>query len=243
MAENKPHIRDDLWPRVISLDVGGTLALAMGPTITGILCASSHLPNREAKRILRGTLHVSSTLSERLIADVCAALQIPRAAFPDTYDRPQLATVPGALDFVNALCAIAPVVTLSNVTCLDFSEHELRELFGSTFSSHYASCVTGYAKPDARAFRTVAERHAVPIGRLVHIGDSWECDARGALDVGARAVWIRRPGTEPGFTEPASARLAVVHDLAEAVGAAAAFFTDDGTSVGYGVSEKEMAQA
>lgn len=48
----------------------------------------------------------------------------------------------------------------------------------------------GMEKPDPRIFEWAAERLATPPQRLVHIGDAWEADVKGALAIGARAIWF-----------------------------------------------------
>ena len=109
-------------------------------------------------------------------------------------------------------------MTLSNVCCLDFDEAELRAAFSGSIRAHYASCQLGHAKPDPSAFRAVAAREQVPIGALLHIGDDWECDVLGALDAGARAIWIsgdRTPPVTAGIGR--EGRLAIVRDMVDAV--------------------------
>jgi HAD superfamily hydrolase (TIGR01549 family) len=66
------------------------------------------------------------------------------------------------------------------------SELGLRERFACVADSG----VLGVEKPDARIFHWAAERLGVETREIVHVGDAWEADIRGALDVGARAVWF-----------------------------------------------------
>jgi HAD superfamily hydrolase (TIGR01509 family) len=48
----------------------------------------------------------------------------------------------------------------------------------------------GLEKPDPRIFAWTAEQLAVPASALVHVGDAWEADVRGALAAGGRAIWF-----------------------------------------------------
>lgn len=48
----------------------------------------------------------------------------------------------------------------------------------------------GFEKPDPRIFDWVARQLGVACREIVHVGDAWEADVRGALAVGARAVWF-----------------------------------------------------
>jgi FMN phosphatase YigB (HAD superfamily) len=52
-----------------------------------------------------------------------------------------------------------------------------------------ASAVLGVAKPSPRAFLDAAEALAVPVDRLVHVGDDPRADVGGALGAGARAIY------------------------------------------------------
>lgn len=62
----------------------------------------------------------------------------------------------------------------------------LRERFACVADSG----VLGVEKPDPRIFEWAAEQLGVDTRRIVHVGDAWEADVRGALGVGARAVWF-----------------------------------------------------
>ena len=71
----------------------------------------------------------------------------------------------------------------------------------------------GIAKPDHAAFQFVADLYGVPMNRLLHIGDDWECDVLGALSVGASATWISRGRGVPSFVGSYQNRLLVALDL------------------------------
>jgi putative hydrolase of the HAD superfamily len=98
--------------------------------------------------------------------------------------------VPGMFELAGDLVAAAvPVAIVSN------SEGRLAELVAeivpeARFGVIADSGKLGFEKPDPRIFQFAAERIGVETGDLVHVGDAWETDVRGALDVGARAVWF-----------------------------------------------------
>ena len=98
--------------------------------------------------------------------------------------------VPGMFELVRDLVVAAiPVAIVSN------SEGRLAELVAeidpyASFGVIADSGKLGFEKPDPRIFRFAAERIGVEPSDLVHVGDAWETDVRGALDVGARAVWF-----------------------------------------------------
>ena len=51
-------------------------------------------------------------------------------------------------------------------------------------------------KPHPRIFAVAMERTGLPARDLVHVGDSWRSDVRGAAGVGIRPVWINRMDRE-----------------------------------------------
>lgn len=58
-----------------------------------------------------------------------------------------------------------------------------------------AVCVSGlvgFAKPDPRIFRAVADRCGTPLEGAWVVGDRPDSDIAGAISIGARSVWIRR---------------------------------------------------
>jgi putative hydrolase of the HAD superfamily len=78
------------------------------------------------------------------------------------------------------------------------------------FSSVIASCDAGYMKPHPSLFlRSLEELGAEP-GEAVMVGDDLRADIAGALAVGMRAVWMRRPPTrtdEPPVGVPSMTQL------------------------------------
>jgi HAD superfamily hydrolase (TIGR01509 family) len=98
--------------------------------------------------------------------------------------------VPGMFQLARDLAAAGiPVGIVSN------SEGRLAELVeeiepGAPFGVIADSGKLGFEKPDPRIFQHAADALGVAARELVHIGDAWETDVRGALGVGARAVWF-----------------------------------------------------
>jgi FMN hydrolase / 5-amino-6-(5-phospho-D-ribitylamino)uracil phosphatase len=203
-------------PKLISLDVGGTLGFAKGQTITNILNNVSNLPKSDVHRILRSTLHVAPNITEVLINRVCTMLGIDPALFPRNYVAPAFQLYPQTLPSIKSLRKCAPLVTLSNVSCLDFKIETLQKMIGDYISGQYPSCILGYAKPDKRAFESVIDQHQISIRSLVHIGDNWECDIVGAISAGARAIWIAGERTAPNEPSIRTDKLTIVKDILEA---------------------------
>jgi FMN phosphatase YigB (HAD superfamily) len=59
------------------------------------------------------------------------------------------------------------------------------------------SCEVGCAKPDPRIFRSALERLGALPEDAVMVGDDLLADVAGALSVGMKAIWRRRPGQQP----------------------------------------------
>lgn len=203
-------------PKLISLDVGGTLGDAKGQTITNILSSLSRLPKSDIRSILRNTLHIAPEITEGLIQRVCMLLGIEPTLFPRSYTAPGFQLYPQTLSSIKSLRKCAPLITLSNVSCFDFKIETLQEILGDYISRQYPSCILGYAKPDQRAFESVVKQHQISIKSLIHIGDNWECDIIGAISAGARAIWIA--GEQAALDKPniQKDRLTIVKDLTEA---------------------------
>jgi FMN hydrolase / 5-amino-6-(5-phospho-D-ribitylamino)uracil phosphatase len=185
---------------LISVDVGGTLGLADGPGLTMRLIEASPLPAHRAREIMRGRLHTQPVITAEVIAEVSAALGIAADPAPFTAPPAPLTLFPGTLQALRELAALAPVVTLSNVTCVDADTDRLAAQLAPYVTGHFPSCQTGYSKPDANAFRAVARRCGTTPDRMIHIGDDWNCDILGAVSAGARAVWISRGRAVPDET-------------------------------------------
>lgn len=188
-----------LPPHLISVDVGGTLGYAEGPGLAMRLAEASPLPAKQAREIMRDRLHTRPSLDEAVVADVCEALHVAPADFPRDLPPAPLVLFPGTMDALRALSEVATVVTLSNVTCADADTDGLRRHTAPWVSDFFPSCRIGYAKPDRRAFRAVAQHCGVAPARVLHIGDDWACDIVGAVAAGLQAVWIShgRPAPDP----------------------------------------------
>ena len=204
-------------PRLlVSLDVGGTLGTADGPGMTMRLVEASPLPAAHTRRILRSSLHTHPALTDSLVHDVCEAIQVPVEAFPRDAPPAPFRLYPGTATALRQISAVATVVTLSNVTCVDADTDGMRSLLAPWVSDFFPSCRIGYTKPDSRAFQTVTDHfHTDPNG-LIHVGDDWTCDIVGAVEAGAQAVWISHGRQVPDKSLLVDRRVVVVDDLAAA---------------------------
>ncbi|MET9292293.1 HAD family hydrolase [Streptomyces sp. NPDC003077] len=198
------------------MDVGGTLGTADGPGLTMRLVAASPFPPARTREILRSSLHTRPALTDALVSEVCDAIQVPTETFPRNVPPAPLSLYPGTTEALRRMSAAATVVTLSNVTCVDADTDGLHTLLSPWVSDFFPSCRIGYTKPDPRAFRVVTEHFGTEPSGLIHVGDDWACDIVGAVEAGARAVWISHGRQVPDDSLLVDHGVLVAGDLAAA---------------------------
>ncbi|WP_338676739.1 HAD family hydrolase [Streptomyces sp. SCSIO 30461] len=201
---------------LVSVDVGGTLGMADGPGLTMRLVEASPLPPARTRAILRSSLHTRPALTDSLMHEVCEAIQVPMETFPRDVPPAPFSLYPGTTEALRRISAVATVVTLSNVTCVDADTDGMRTLLSPWVSDFFPSCRIGHTKPDPRAFHAVTDQFNIDPNRLIHIGDDWTCDIVGAIKVGARAVWISRGRQVPDESLLVDHGVLVADDLAAA---------------------------
>lgn len=105
--------------------------------------------------------------------------------------------IPGMIEIVDELIASGiKVAIVSN------SEGKLAELIAEMHWSARFGIVAdsgklGIQKPDRGIFEWAAERLAVPLGRIIHIGDSYAADVEGAIGAGMKAIWFDKAAQDP----------------------------------------------
>ncbi|MEU6234186.1 HAD hydrolase-like protein [Kitasatospora sp. NPDC047058] len=202
---------------LVSLDIGGTLGNAQGPGLAARLAAISPLGPRQARRVMRDILHTAPEITDDVIKKVSAALGIEPTEFPTDLPVPPLVLFPGVVEALQQLSDWATVVTLSNVTCTEADPDRLLAFLSPWVTAHFPSCRIGFAKPDCRAFWTIADSYKVPAATMVHVGDDWECDIRGAAAAGVAAVWLSHGRAVPDEHVLVEHEVFVAHDLTDAV--------------------------
>lgn len=78
--------------------------------------------------IIRDLLHTAPAITDAVVSTVCSALHVPESTFPRDLPPVPLALFPDTLTALRALNQVAPVVTLSNVTCREADTDRLRAL-------------------------------------------------------------------------------------------------------------------
>jgi FMN phosphatase YigB (HAD superfamily) len=204
-------------PQIISVDVGGTLGYGERPGLTSTLEHHSPLPSTEVRTIIREHLHTAPEITEQVVSEVCAMLDIPTRLFPYELAGSALHLFPDAIPALKSLRDLAPVVTLSNVTRMELDTNLTCPELNPWVAAQFPSCRTGYAKPDGRAFEAVSAQLGIDMSNMVHIGDSWECDVLGALAVGATAIWLSSKRTVPASNDIDTPVVLIAHDLNEVV--------------------------
>jgi FMN phosphatase YigB (HAD superfamily) len=204
--------------RLISVDVGGTLGKGTDPTATSVLAAASPLPEPVISAILREELETTPAVTGEVRARLAEALRITWSAeLEAAMSSTRLELFPGAADAVAALAELAPTVTLSNSIAWHAHHHEtVRAACRGHLTAAYTSYELGVAKPDPEAFERVAAAHGSRIEELVHVGDAWQADVLGALEAGARAVWISAGDDVPAVDPDLIPRVRVARDITAA---------------------------
>jgi HAD superfamily hydrolase (TIGR01509 family) len=202
--------------KLISLDVGGTLGVPRGPGLTQRLVERSPLTPTVATAVIRRLTLTCQTMTGTRMLEVCDALRIPPDASLFVQPAPTFVLYPATERALRDLARIAPLVTLSNVSCIDVNDPDLRCTLAAHVEEQFPSCRIGYAKPDAEAFHAVAAARAVRPEQIVHIGDDWACDLLGALRAGCRAMWISRGRPVPDESVFVGHAAAAAADLAHA---------------------------
>lgn len=139
----------------------------------------------EAWRAMMQIQLTSGGVPQPLAEELCAWLwqEQPKR---NLWRRP----IPGMIELVSELKrAGTPIAVISN------SEGHLAELVDELGWTRYFDVVVdsgrlGIAKPDARIFAHACAALGVTNQQLLHVGDAWEADVKGALGASASAVWF-----------------------------------------------------
>ena len=108
--------------------------------------------------------------------------------------------LPGALELVRRLAAVAPVAVVTNGPP-DIQRLKIEQSgVGPYLADVVISGEVGAGKPDPAIFALALERLGADPGAAVMIGDNWERDVLGARALGMRTVWISqgRPTPDAG---------------------------------------------
>ncbi|MEV3857672.1 HAD family hydrolase [Streptomyces sp. NPDC050095] len=180
------------------------------------LAEASPLSAVRAREVMRTSLHTQPALTDTVVAEVCEALEVPTDAFPRDLPPAPFRLFPETIEALRRVSAVATVVTLSNVTCVDADTDGLRGLLSPWVSDYFPSCRIGHTKPDPRAFHAVVDQLGVRPDRVIHVGDDWTCDIVGAVASGIRAIWISRGRQVPDDSLVVDHGVLVAADLAAA---------------------------
>jgi HAD superfamily hydrolase (TIGR01549 family) len=157
-------------------------------------------------------------VEDRFVRDLGAEL--------DTAFRAQLAThCPPYDDAIPMLQELARSFTLALLTNGpdDVQRTKLRtsgldRFFGVTV----VSGEVGFAKPDARIFKSALDLLGIRVDEAIAIGDSLERDVLGAHNAGLRCIWLNREGgAHPGDVVP-DREIASLSEIPEVVAALSA---------------------
>jgi len=205
---------------LISVDVGGTLGTFESPSVPDLLARLSPLSRSAIAEYDRQFLHPAPELTDELVSQMCRMLTIRRSSWSDLGAPGQFTAFDYASEALARLAALAPVVTLSNVSIVaaPLQMVDVREQLGRHLGAIYTSCQLAMRKPDCLCWQRIASEHAVPVDDIVHIGDRLTEDVRGALFAGCRGVVFTNTRKE---SVPADLlchpNVAVVQDLSASI--------------------------
>jgi putative hydrolase of the HAD superfamily len=91
----------------------------------------------------------------------------------------------------------------------------LKELFPP--EQVWISNVVGMAKPDPRIYQLALDYFNVLPEDTLFVGDSWEADVAGPLQIGMKAVWLNKYGKTPPASDSDKKPLAIVSQLHELI--------------------------
>jgi FMN phosphatase YigB (HAD superfamily) len=172
-----------------------------------------HVVAEESRRVL----HRTPELTAEHITDLCAALVIDPAAWPQAWPPVRFTAYSYASAVLDQLAQMAPVVVLSNIP-LTTGPQRMADLQAQLpqVSRVYTSYDMRMRKPDHRLWEAIAADHRCTTGEIVHLGDQFGNDVEGAVFAGCRAVYVntRRRPVPPVVEWPAGPdRIAVADDL------------------------------
>lgn len=155
----------------------------------------------------------NATESDRTI------LHIDPSDWPQVWPTGGFTAYPGTLTAIESLAAMAPVMALSNVSCISGTARmgDPLEQCGQHLAGIYTSYQLRARKPQPRCWTPIAAEHQVPVSDIVHLGDRVPEDIRGALASGCRAaVLVNTRDVAVPDDVRRDPRVAVVPDLAAA---------------------------
>jgi FMN phosphatase YigB (HAD superfamily) len=196
-------------PRLISFDLGNTLADIDGPSHVDRIRTASPLPQAEVQRILAEELRLKTLPSRAALTDelrrrICDQLAIADTDFLfGTAPPAPYRLRPGAPAAVRAASVRAQTAIIANLSVFSAETVDpVRDGLSPHLDALHASWVMGVAKPAPEVFLRVAEAHGVTVAEVVHVSSNWQRDIAPVLRLGGRAVWLAPTGTRPPVRTP-----------------------------------------
>ncbi len=178
--------------------------------------ASGYTAWKELLRVLLVSAGLRERSTERAPSDAALESLISWLYSEQREDNLWRRPIPGMVELLTALAARnIPAGALTN------SEGGAAALLDAVGLSRFLRVVVdsgqeGIEKPDPQIFLRFASRLGEAPHRIVHVGDSFEADVRGALGVGMIPIWF---GAEPDEEVPVGVHRALdVPELARLLG-------------------------
>ncbi len=124
--------------------------------------------------------------------------------------RNQVFLFDGVVQTMSRLAARYPLVAVSNGNADVF-----RTPVGTYFQASVSARDCGVAKPDPRIFEAAAQRLALPLQAVLHVGDDVLADAVGARSVGMQTVWVNTHARDWPHDSPQPLTVSAVTQLCD----------------------------
>jgi putative hydrolase of the HAD superfamily len=124
--------------------------------------------------------------------------------------RNQVFLFDGVVQTMSRLAARYPLVAVSNGNADVF-----RTPVGTHFQASVSARDCGVAKPDPRIFEAAAQRLALPLQAVLHVGDDVLADAVGARSVGMQTVWVNTHARDWPHDSPQPLTVSAVTQLCD----------------------------
>jgi FMN phosphatase YigB (HAD superfamily) len=193
--------------RLVSLDIGGTVAEVGLGSITARLAATldrEFTAVRAALQPFKTRRNPPAALAEQVCAVTGRPDRVEAVTAVLTQAIRDTAVMTPFDDVLPALAELRDlgvrIVLFSNVMGCAAPPAGSAPPLDPAVDGTFYSCDLGFAKPDPRAFREVARRLDVESRHILHIGDAQETDVRGARAAGWQALLIDRSAQEDGPT-------------------------------------------
>lgn len=182
-------------PTVISLDIGNTLIdLKASKGFCSYFCERVGMEISEIRDLLNDYFLCSNLPIDVAVKKVCKLIgNNSYSEIIDNYEQNNKIAVFKDVLPVLKILQKKGIIIIAFSNCTPWEATGLKE-YGLTqyISKVYYSYDIGFTKPKIKAFDYVRSDMKIPANEILHIGDTFDADALGALNAGWGACWLNR---------------------------------------------------